>query len=190
MRIAFTGAQSTGKTTLLQEMKKKLPGYFFVDEVTRLVKKSYGVNINEAGGTNTQLYILSEHIKNHLNYHENLVLDRCILDGYVYTKYQVERGNVDSNVLDAFNSVFGLLFDKLDVVFYTDPKDVDLEDDGERSSDIKFREDIISIFDNIINFKLSLHNRSKIVVLSGTVEQRVEKILNYIKFLELGRELK
>ena len=88
MRVSFTGAQSTGKTTLLNKCKEIYKDYKFVDEVTRYVRRTYDVKINEIGGTETQLYILAEHIKNHLRTEENLMLDRCILDGYVYTKYQ------------------------------------------------------------------------------------------------------
>jgi thymidylate kinase len=181
MRIAFSGPQSSGKTTLLQELKKTYSSYHYIDEVTRLVKKSYGVHINEAGGTETQLYILAEHIKNHLLPYENLILDRCVLDGYVYTKYQVSNGKVDFKVLDAFKDCFGLLFDKLDYVFYTDPKDVDLEDDGERSVNQVFREDIIEIFENILEYKLSEAHKAKIIKLSGTVEQRLEIIKQILK---------
>ena len=106
MRVSFTGAQSTGKTTLLNKCKEVYKDYKFVDEVTRYVKKTYDVKINEIGGTETQLYILAEHIKNHLRSDENLILDRCILDGYVYTKYQVLNGKVSEQVLHAFNGVY------------------------------------------------------------------------------------
>jgi nicotinamide riboside kinase len=181
MRVSFTGAQSTGKTTLLNACKETYKDYKFVDEVTRYVRKTYDVKINEVGGTETQLYILAEHIKNHLRAEENLMLDRCILDGYVYTKYQVDNGKVSEQVLHAFNGVFGALFDKLDYIFYTDPADVKLVDDGERSVDLNFRSDIIEMFENLIDYKMSPKNRKKIIRLSGTVAQRMEKIKEYLK---------
>ena len=181
MRVSFTGAQSTGKTTLLNKCKEIYKDYKFVDEVTRYVRKTYDVKINEVGGTETQLYILAEHIKNHLRAEENLMLDRCILDGYVYTKYQVDNGKVSEQVLHAFNGVFSVLFDKLDYIFYTDPADVKLVDDGERSVDLNFRSDIIEMFENIVDYKMSLNNRKKIIRLSGTVAQRMEKIKEYLK---------
>lgn len=180
MRVSFTGAQSTGKTTLLNKCKEVYKDYKFVDEVTRYVKKTYDVKINEIGGTETQLYILAEHIKNHLRSDENLILDRCILDGYVYTKYQVLNGKVSEQVLHAFNGVYGLLMDKLDYIFYTDPADVKLVDDGERSVDFRFREDIIAMFEDLITYKMSPANREKIVRLSGTVEERMNFIGEYL----------
>ena len=181
MRVSFTGAQSTGKTTLLNKCKEVYKDYKFVDEVTRYVRKTYDVKINEIGGTETQLYILAEHIKNHLRPDENLILDRCILDGYVYTKYQVVNGKVSEQVLHAFNGVFAILFDKLDYIFYTNPSDVKLVDDGERSVDFKFRDDIIFLFDDLINYKMSPKNRDKVIRLSGTVEERMKTIETYLK---------
>ena len=181
MRVSFTGAQSTGKTTLLNKCKEVYKDYKFVDEVTRYVRKTYDVKINEIGGTETQLYILAEHIKNHLKLDENLILDRCILDGYVYTKYQVENRKVSEQVLHAFNGVFAVLIDKLDYIFYTDPSDVKLVDDGERSVDYNFRCDIIDIFEDLISYKMSPKNREKVIRLSGTVEERMKTIEEYLK---------
>jgi len=181
MRVSFTGAQSTGKTTLLNKCKEIYKNYKFVDEVTRYVRRTYDVKINEIGGTETQLYILAEHIKNHLRTDENLILDRCILDGYVYTKYQVSQGKVSHSVLEAFNGVYNVLMDKLDYIFYTDPSDVKLVDDGERSTDFKFRDDIINLFEDLITYKMSPKNREKIVRLKGTVEKRMQTIEKYLK---------
>jgi nicotinamide riboside kinase len=180
MRVSFTGAQSTGKTTLLNKCKEIYKDYKFVDEVTRYVRKTYDVKINEIGGTETQLYILAEHIKNHLRTEENLMLDRCILDGYVYTKYQVLNNKVSEQVLHAFNGVYGVLMDKLDYIFYTDPSDVKLVDDGERSVDFKFRDDIIDIFESLITYKMSPKNKEKIVRLSGSVDERMKIIKEYL----------
>jgi nicotinamide riboside kinase len=181
MRVSFTGAQSTGKTTLLNKCKEIYNDYKFVDEVTRYVRRTYDVKINEIGGTETQLYILAEHIKNHLKPDENLMLDRCILDGYVYTKYQVSQGKVKEDILHAFNDVFNILFDKLDYIFYTDPSDVKLVDDGERSIDFKFRDDIIDLFEDVITYKMSPKNKEKIIRLKGSVDQRMKTIDKYLK---------
>jgi hypothetical protein len=181
MRVSFSGAQSTGKTTLLNKCKEIYKDYKFVDEVTRYVRRTYDVKINEIGGTETQLYILAEHIKNHLRPDENLILDRCILDGYVYTKYQVVNGKVSEQVLHAFNGVYSILIDKLDYIFYTNPSDVKLVDDGERSVDFKFRDDIIFLFEDLINYKMSPKNRDKVIRLSGTVEERMKTIETYLK---------
>ena len=106
MKIAFTGAQSTGKTTLLQAVKSNEEfryKYEFIDEITRrMVKK--GLKINEAGGNTTQLLIMNEHIKNLL--YQNVIMDRCVLDGVVYTDWLHWEGKVQTWVWEYAKNVF------------------------------------------------------------------------------------
>ncbi len=93
MIFSFTGAQCTGKTTLLNHLYKENGDYpfVFVPEVTRLVKREYNMPINESGGDLTQLLIMTEHIRNifrdradQLVRGIHLIFDRCALDGIVY----------------------------------------------------------------------------------------------------------
>jgi nicotinamide riboside kinase len=178
--ISFTGAQSSGKTTLLKKCKKQLPGkWFFVDEVTRLVKKEYNVNINEDGNDITQLLIINKHIENTCllntldSSYDGIILDRCIVDGLVYTQWLYENGNVSTWVYEYALKVYDLLISKLDVIFYTDPN-IPLRDDGERSTDIQFRDDMIKKFE-----LLNGHN-CKYNILSGSIKERFNSIKNII----------
>jgi hypothetical protein len=57
------------------------------------------------------------------------------------------------------------------VIFYTSPDDVKLIDDGERSANAEFRDDIIKLFENYIK-----EYNLKVVRLSGTVEERLQTI--------------
>ena len=84
-RIALVGASSTGKTTVYELLKNKLPKYEFINESTRTVAK-YGFPINEEGTSETQLAISSFHLEALLQPY-NLVLDRCYMDVLVYSKY-------------------------------------------------------------------------------------------------------
>jgi nicotinamide riboside kinase len=179
MIISFTGAQSTGKTTLLEACKQKYTNFTFVDEVTRKVKREFGVHINELGGNETQLLILAEHIRNHM-LQGNVILDRCIVDGYVYTEYLNEKGKVHDVIVKMFNDVLPFLYDRIDIIFYTDPSDVKLIDDGVRSIDIEFRNNIIYKFEQFIKSK-DTANESKIIRLKRTVEERLQTIEKYIK---------
>lgn len=150
MLVSFTGAQSSGKTTLLKRARvdELFRKWSFVPEVTRVVKRM-GFDINEMGDNETQLFILSEHLRNHY-YSKNTMLDRCIIDGLVYTRYLCEKGKVDKWVYQHAKHLFDLLIDKIDIVFYTDPN-IPLIDDGERSVDVEFREKIIKIFEETMN---------------------------------------
>jgi nicotinamide riboside kinase len=174
MLISFTGAQSSGKTTLLRECKNlyQQPEWNYVDEVTRKVKRE-GHSINLDGNDITQLFILNEHLNNHVN-NKNSIMDRCILDGYVYTSCLSRRGKVSDWVTRYACDLMNLLIDRLDIIFYTQPEDVPLIDDGTRSVDREFRQDIINRYEDL--FAQDYYWMDKLVRLSGTVDDRMETI--------------
>ena len=178
MIVSFSGVQSSGKTTLLKACKEIYSDRFeFVDEVTRLVKREFNVPINEDGSDITQCLIVNKHIENLMRLRENkgLILDRCILDGYSYTGYLYLEGKVSKWVFDYTEEIFQRLMPKYDYIFYTDPSDVALVDDGERSIDVDFRNKMIEVFEHL----LDLHKDNflkNVVRLKGTVEERMEAI--------------
>lgn len=178
MLISFTGAQSTGKTTLLNHLSERNPDIIFVPEVTRLIKREYNLPINEAGNVMTQMMIMAQHVKNaysveHTN--ANVILDRCSVDGLVYTHWLCDQG-LDMSAYNFARIVYENTVSKYDVIFYTSPEDVVLTDDGERSINNKFREDIIDLF-----AKHFRNPQSNLVVLRGTVEERLQIIKNTLK---------
>lgn len=183
MLVGFTGAQCTGKSTLLAECKKRLNNWQFVDEVTRKVARE-GHDINTSGNDMTQLHILKEHLDNHCMT-GNVILDRCILDGYVYTKWLSDQGLVETWVREFARNMLSFLGNKLDVIFYTCPDEIPFEDDGVRSTDMQFRNNILDIYNEILTSPVSLPGvnswRDRIVKLSGSVEERMETILKHIK---------
>lgn len=185
MLIGFTGAQCTGKTTLLNLCEAEFSDFKFVPEVTRKVKRE-GLNINEDGDDITQLFILKEHLQNHIKQkNDKWILDRCILDGYVFTKWLYDQGSVSKWVLDYACCLLSLLGDKLDYILYTEPDDIPIVDDGERSVNKNFRDDIISIYEYIIKNSASTPGvdtwRNKIIRLSGTVDDRMQTIYKILK---------
>ena len=121
MRIAFTGAHSTGKTTLLNELKNDKQfnlTYEFIDEITRRMTKK-GLKINEGGDDMTQLLIMNSHISNVLK--EKCIMDRCALDGVVYTRCMYDKGQISDWVMDFAENVFTKIIDKYDYIFYLTP---------------------------------------------------------------------
>ncbi len=179
MIISFTGAQSTGKTTLLNLIRDKNYEFNYVDEVTRRIKREYNLPINESGGDITQSMIMADHIANvyRKGDHDVTVLDRCAVDGVVYTQWLYNNEQVKKATLDHAKLMFQMLVDKYDAIFITCPVDVELEDDGERSTNVKFREDIQSLFDMYIGHLMVDNMDKNVFVVAGTVEER----MNYIQ---------
>lgn len=172
MIVSFTGAQSSGKTTLLNILKSKNKGINFIDEVTRRINREYNLPINECGSSLTQLMIMADHVANVYRKYDNdlVILDRCVVDGLVYSQWLYANRKISSAMYDLAIEIYHSIKKEYDVIFYTDPKDVELEDDGERSANKEFR-------DNIINgFEIRIKDQDNVVVLSGSVEERLETI--------------
>lgn len=173
MKISFTGTHSTGKTTLLNNLKNDpdFSEFKFHDEITRSIQ-SYGIDINEKGNNLTQLLILDTHIRNLL--YPLFVTDRCILDGVVYTEWLYNNLKVDEWVYNYSKNLFKYLIGQYDIIFYLKPE-FDLVDDGVRSSSIEFQKEIYNIFEKYIT-----EYNINVISITGTVEQRINQIKNHI----------
>lgn len=205
---SFTGAQSTGKSTLLDMCMSLLFGnsetdaynavnrdrWVFIPEVTRLIKRQYGVNINEQGTDDTQLLILNQHLINTIQFKQNLLdqgnyymMDRCIMDGYVYSKYLHNHGRIEDNTMNIAESMYQRLIPSLDAIFYTHPDDVSIHDDGERSVDPRFRNEIIDIYNDVLYGSQKWIIPHNVVVLKGTPSERMKTIVNTLR--DLGAKI-
>lgn len=175
MRIGITGAQSVGKTTLLNALRseKFFKEYAICDEVTRRVK-GYGIPINESGTSVTQRLIMNEHIVN-IFMNDKMLTDRTALDGLVYTLYLMKKGNIDPKTLLYVDTVFKKLITKYDHIFYIEPE-FDIVDDGERSVDVDFRNEIVEYFESVIS-----RNKINVTRIKGSVRNRVDMVIGILE---------
>ena len=167
MRAAITGAQSTGKSTLLNALKKEYPNIKFVEEITRDLK-AQGYKINEEGDDDTQVQIMNLH-KKYSNSDEDVIYDRCALDGIVYTHYLYNQGNISEDVFQKSLDIFHEIINSYDKICYLKPE-FDIVDDGERSTNKTFRDEIVDLFEQYIRFY-----NINVIVLTGSVEERVQQ---------------
>jgi len=177
MVISFTGAQSTGKSTLLSklQLEDRFRKFNFVPEITRGLKKKYNLDINQDGNELTQLLTINSHLYNNLDYKgTDVLLDRCILDGLVYTTYQYHKKKIPVEIYNYSEYLFKKLIGELDIILYTEP-DIPLVDDGERSVDKEFRETIVNLFEEAID-----HYKLNVIRLSGSVDNRIKTIYNIV----------
>ena len=194
MIFSFTGAQCTGKTTLLKHLYKENGDYpfVFIPEVTRLIRREYNMPINESGDDLTQMLIMTEHVRNifrdradHIVRGVHQIFDRCALDGIVYSHYLLDKGKINRATYDACELIYKKLINKYDVIFYTSHEDVELVDDGERSVDKIFREDIIGLFDMYMQYNI-IEKGPRVVHLEGTVEERLKTIKSTLDKLNIA----
>jgi len=185
VKVGISGAQGTGKSTIIKKLKVDktiCDKYELVEEITRNVKRK-GLDINNQGKQYnlTQLLIMNGHIENSLI--QNSILDRCALDGLVYTKYLWEYGKVETWVMDYALRVFEMLLPKYNHIFYI-PPEFKIHDDGVRSVDTGFRDDIVRIFELYI----STFNINPIK-LTGSVDERVKTVKQYLDDTKKEREI-
>ena len=168
-RIALVGASSTGKTTVYELLKNKLPKYEFVNESTRTVAE-YGFPINEQGTSETQLAISSFHLEALLRPY-NMILDRCYLDLVVYSSLMPNCSEETFGYIDA---TWERIKDEYTHYIYF-PIEFDAVDDGVRSVDEEWRQDVDK------EFYLNLQEvRQPYLTVTGSPMQRVEQILDFI----------
>ena len=169
-RIALVGASSTGKTTVYELLKNKLPKYEFVNESTRTVG-SYGFPINEKGTDATQLAISCFHLEALLQPY-NQVLDRCFMDVVVYTRFMDNASEETWKYIDAtWNRI---KHEYTHYIYF--PIEFDSVDDGVRSVNEKWRTDIDEEFKAVLEGV-----RQPYLTITGSPMQRVEQILKFIK---------
>lgn len=174
MKISFSGVQCTGKTTLINALSENesFKDFEIIKESIRKLHKQ-GVKINENGDDSTQLRVMLSHLIN-LKY-DDAILDRCLLDGMVYTHWLYEKNKISKDTYDLCFDVFNQYIKNYDIIFYLVPE-FDLISDGTRSMDINFRDETKKIFDMYVEYLLT--KQIKIITLHGSVEDRLKTIID------------
>ena len=168
-RIALVGASSTGKTTVYELLKGRLPKFEFINESTRTVG-SYGFPINELGTDATQLAISSFHLEALLR-PGNIIFDRGYLDLIVYTNFMGVSSSTKNYIEDTWNRIKG---EYTHYVYF--PIEFKSVDDGVRSINEDWREKIDKEFQLLLDGV-----RKPYLTVTGSPLQRVEQILDFIK---------
>ena len=160
MRIAFCGAQGTGKTTLATSKFFRL--YFAdhpcIDGIVRKLPKSYSDRRRQF---HTSLTYLRYHFRL-----KNFVSSRSIFDVWAYNRLSVKT----DFLFQTFNLAQKYL--NYDYLFYI-PIEFDLIDDGFRPTDKEYQIAIDKEIKLLLDFYHIPYN-----IITGTIEQRIEKIEN------------
>ena len=173
MKISLSGAQCTGKSTLMKALREEFPdNYVFFDEVVRKLVKEEGIKINKDFDFDSQHSIMTKHIKNMDRI--NFVTDRGLLDSFVYAYYGHEEGKFSKNDFRIFEFLFTTFIREYDHIFYL-PIEFELEDDGFRSIDNEFRNKIDKLFKELLE-KYNVEH----TILEGNVKERIKIIKSKI----------
>lgn len=174
MRIALSGAQGTGKTTLFNELQQYVSDHNFIGSPSRAVGAITA--INENGSEYSQELILAETIKR--AFKTNTIQDRWVLDTLCYTTQLYNNDKLTLEFLNYNIQAVNDIAPLYDHIFYIAPE-FDLIDDGTRSQSPEYRAEIVSLFEHYIK----LYN-IPVTRLTGSVEERVAQFLKSIGKLQ------
>lgn len=177
MRIAFTSCSSQGKTTLVDELKKldKFKDYTTFPSIQRTLAKGVeDFGTSEATTDFTQTCMLSVLTYNLITY-PNQINDRSLICMLSYNKISKNVKNYKF-IEDKFKDIIKFY----DVIFYI-PKELEVTKDGFRSID----DDYHILTDNTIKEYIEEYKgKVKIIEVKGTVEERMDIILEALGALE------
>lgn len=179
IKIAISGAQCSGKTTLLEALKKDnfFKHFDFVKSfATSIAEKGPHSEDTELTTQLRMLYASVEQLKK--NIYAPTVFDRCILDVIVYT------GALDESYIDIlFGETFETHYKDIDIIFILGTEDIALDTSkSSRSINESYREKINKIFRNV-----ELPNAIQIPA-GLSIEERVCVIKNkIIELCEIGK---
>ncbi|EBF5808808.1 hypothetical protein FI575_08170 [Campylobacter coli] len=170
VRIAISGAQCSGKTTLINLMKKHsyFKNFDFIESFSNKIAKTskeHSENTNLA----TQLQMLYHSINALKDINASTIHDRCILDVVVYT-------GVNKDIdLKLFTDSLIKYYKQFDFIFVLDSENIPLESNGVRSIDPEFRSKINNIFkkvdlENVVHLDSKLDPDSRILKIIETLK--------------------
>lgn len=180
-KACICGAHSQGKTTLVNALKKEAfltseCHFSFRTNLTRGLK-DLNIPINENGTSLTQYLVMARHLE-YATAPGNWILDRGVLDGIAYTGYFYEKEQVKKEVYEAAVEIYRDVIKMYDKIFYVVPE-LDLEDDGTRSTNKEFFDGVVKQFDFYIKHNSMPSDKFKFVM--GSVQERTETVINEIK---------
>lgn len=185
--LAFSGAQNSGKTTIMKEFAKQLEskglkvqvGYKLPEgtegSISRRSKK-LGFGINEETSFESQYHIMLSYLAadletrkfaelNNMNW---IVYDRSVMDHLPYS-YRILSGE-DYFMLESISNQHRQKF-PVDYTVYCDP--VPFDDDGQRSVNQKFQDEIVEYFGSTLP-------EPDFILPNVSVDQRINILNEYL----------
>lgn len=170
MKIGFCGTMSVGKTTLVNALKE-LPE--FADYNFRTERSKYlmdiGIPLNTDSTVKGQAVFLAERASELM--HDNIITDRTVIDVMAFAK---SAKSIKYQEAEDFCSFASHLIQEYDHIFYVSPDGVEMEDNGVRETDLKYRE----LIDDTINILLSKYSRNmkNFTIIEGSTEKRIKSV--------------
>jgi nicotinamide riboside kinase len=170
MKIGFCGTMSVGKTTLVNALKElpEFSEYYFATERSKYLR-DLGIPLNTDSTIKGQFVFLAERASELLM--EKVITDRTVIDVIAFTRL---AESIPYYVGDEINQAAAHLIGEYDYIFYISPAGVEIEDNGVRTTDAKYRDEIDLEIQNIL--RKYPHKIKNFTSLIGTLEERIQKV--------------
>lgn len=176
-RIGITGAQSTGKTTLVNALKElpQFKDYHFATERSKYLR-DLGIPLNTDSTLKGQTVFLAERVSELLK--DNLLTDRTIIDVMSFTKASKSISSEDKNLFEEYASNF---INDYDYIFYITPEGVEIEDNSVRETNSEYRDLIdFTIKNYLTKYSHKIKNLIKVPPYLS-VDERVKFVIKNLK---------
>ena len=172
MKIGFCGTMSVGKTTLVNELKKlsEFKDYTFRTERSKYLMEM-GIPLNTDSTLKGQLVFAAEQSSELMQ--EKIITDRTIIDVIAFANLSKSMKKHEKHFLGA---TIQPLMNEYNILFYVSPEGVEIEDNGVRETDSKYRMAI----DKEIRSIIQMHGNRKVITIKGTTKERIEQIKNTV----------
>ncbi|MEK7538528.1 MAG: AAA family ATPase [Patescibacteria group bacterium] len=177
MRIAVIGSQNTGKSTFVGDFLAEFPEYSTPRETYRDIVRKGNLAINQKTTQHNQrlirdfLFDQSVH-----NLADDILFDRCVVDNYIYTLAQFEKGGIEELFMRETEEMMYRSLDNLDaLVFIPTAVSVRLVDDALRDTDTLFIDRVNCLFIETL-LQISQQSSVKIVAIAGNREERIGQV--------------
>ena len=161
---------SVGKTTLVNALKDlpEFKDYTFRTERSKYLR-DMGIPLNTDSTLKGQIVFAAERAAELMQ--ENIITDRTVIDVMAFSRLSKSMETYEK---DQLNNMLWHLIKDYDVIFYVSPKGVEIEDNGVRTTDAKYR---TTIDETIKYFTNKYGTRIKnLVEIKGSTEERIKVI--------------
>ena len=179
MRIICTGAQGTGKTTLMNNLasREEFKNFTKIDSISRSIQKDENVDLG--GGTNTTSSYQSKIFDKYYQAlsQDNIISDRSLVDVCAYTD-NLDKSNID-NIIELLRELKQCIkYEeeyKDNTLYVYLPIEFEVSDDGVRCVDEEYQRSVDS------SIKYFLHMTDiPVLRVTGSVEERTQQVIDYL----------
>ena len=171
MKIGFCGTMSVGKTTLVKTLKElpEFKNYTFRTERSKYLMEM-GIPLNTDSTFKGQLVFAAERASELMQ--ENIITDRTVVDVMAFANLSKSMEAHEKHYL---TSTLYYLIKEYDILFYVSPEGVEIEDNGIRETDVKYRMAIDREIKSIVQMF-----RGNTITIKGTTKERIKQVKNAV----------